>query len=437
MADPKGEEEELRISEAPLLTQWGALQEQVVPRLDRSSGDASAPKVWADGDVGDAVAVAVAYDAGRPGAGRPLQAYATAGAGEPPVARYSMADIRSVPVGVRRSGFRRVADGWIPAESVAERIFLGLPSTPVDLVVLRGHGGGPESLRAYSSLLRPDGHILVLGDIPPGLAEDVGLEPVRGTDLLRRRASAPGQQPPLDAVLSSDTEQAEVRTLAQKLLEEELVSRHLNLARGLARRFSGHGEPVDDLRQVAFVGLLLAARRYDPCQNASFSTYATATILGELKRYFRDKSWMMRVPRHVQETYLAIKTAREELGQELACSPTIGQIAARLRITDEAVLEAIEAGDNFLPQSLDSGPDEESPGREVPVIDPAFDVMLERTLLLEAIPRLSEREQLVLKRVYLDGWTQRKVAQEIGVSQMQVSRLLHASAQKIRSYTGS
>ena len=216
-------------------------------------------------------------------------------------------------------------------------------------------------------------------------------------------------------------------------MEEEMVSRHLKLARGLARRFSGHGEPVEDLRQVAFVGLVLAARRYDPEQNASFSTYATATILGELKRYFRDKSWMMRVPRQVQETYLAIKTAREELYQELACSPTISQTARRVRISEEAVLDAIEAGENFLPQSLDAGPDEDSSGRDVPVVDAAFDVMLERNLLMEDLPRMSRREQLVLKRVYLDGWTQRRVAEEIGASQMQVSRLLHASEQRIRS----
>jgi RNA polymerase sigma-B factor len=299
------------------------------------------------------------------------------------------------------------------------------------MVVLRHPEDGSVRSAPYSPFLRPGGHVLVVGDLPRELARDHALERVRGTPFLRRKRGGP------DGAAGGSEEQAVVRTLARRMLEEELVSRHLNLARGLARRFSGHGEPVEDLRQVAFVGLVLAARRYDPAQNASFSTYATATILGELKRYFRDKSWMMRVPRHVQETYLAIKTAREELYQELACSPTIGQIARRLRITEEAVLEAIEAGDNFLPQSLDSGPDEESPGREVPVVDPAFDVMLERNLLMDAIPRLSRREQLVLKRVYLDGWTQRKVAQEIGVSQMQVSRLLHASAHKIRAWTGN
>lgn len=348
-----------------------------------------------------------------------------------------MADIRALPAAARREGFRRSSNGWIPAPSVAERVFLGPPPELVDLVVLRPGPSGPVAPRPYSARLRPGGHVLMVGLPPSTVSWDDGLEPVPGSDLLRRREGCDRSCRTERCGPGGDTVPLEIRTLAQKLLEEELVSRHLNLARGLARRFSGHGEPVDDLRQVAFVGLVLAARRYDPAQNASFSTYATATILGELKRYFRDKSWMMRVPRGVQETYLAIKSAREELYQELACSPTIGQIARRLGIGEEAVLEAIEAGDNFLPQSLDSGPNEDSPGREVPVIDPAFDVMLERNLLMEAIPRLSEREQLVLKRVYLDGCTQRKVAQEIGVSQMQVSRLLHASAQRIRSFTRS
>lgn len=428
----------MRISDAPLLSQWSALEEQVVPRLDDSAGQSSPLRVWAEGDIGDAVAVTLAYGASRRnGCGRGFRAFATNGGEEPASVSYSMSEIRAVPAGTRRTGFRRSERGWIPSEAVAERVFLGPPAEPVDLVVLRIPCELVNPPVPYSACLRRGGHVLVIGAVPTGLAEDPCLERVRGTNFLRLKdvPSANGSGPA--RVRTDRRGHLEVRSLAEKIIEEELVARHLNLARGLARRFSGHGEPVEDLRQVAFVGLVLAARRYDPSQNASFSTYATATILGELKRYFRDKSWMMRVPRHIQETYLAIKTAREELYQELACSPTIDQIARRLGISEEAVLEAIEAGDNFLPQSLDSGPDEESPGREVPVVDPSFDVMLERNLLMEAIPRLSRREQLVLKRVYLDGWTQRKVAQEIGVSQMQVSRLLHASTQKIRTWTGS
>ncbi len=229
----------------------------------------------------------------------------------------------------------------------------------------------------------------------------------------------------------------ETSTLDRKRVEDEMVARYLNLAGRLARRFVWNGEDIQDLRQVAFLGLVLAARRYDPSRNASFATYATVTILGELKRHLRDKSWRMRVPRSVQDRYLAIKKAREELYQELACSPTIGQIAARLQISQEAVLDAMEAGENFVPESLDAGSDEDGARRQVPVTDPAFDVMLERNVFAQAIPCLSEREQLVLERIFLDGWTQRRVAQEIGVSQMQVSRLLRASREKIRRRAGS
>jgi RNA polymerase sigma-B factor len=390
--------------------------------------------VWVSGAVSDAVAVSLAYRQSARARGGRLRAFSTDwGEGSGSVS-FSMADIRSLPVRVRREGFRPGPDGWVPVAAIAEEVVLGPPPGPVDMVVARGRSLDRATLRRG---LRPGGLLLVMGPAPEGLVDHNLFEPVEKGPLLRRLTGPGGCDRRAGGTdLADPSETPDARTLAQKLVEDELVSRHLNLARSLARRFSGHGEPVEDLRQVAFVGLVLAARRYDPDQNASFSTYATATILGELKRYFRDKSWMMRVPRQVQETYLAIKAAREELFQELSASPTIPQLAARLRISEEAVLEAMEAGDNFLPQSLDASPDEDGAGREVPIIDPAFDATLERNLLSQALPRLTKREQLVLKRVYLDGCTQRQVAAEIGVSQMQVSRLLHASGQKVRSWTG-
>lgn len=415
------------------------LQEQIVPRLERSTQGAARLDIWADGDVGDAVAVAAACRAAWPVEPLPLRVFVTADSGEPFAAHYSMSDIRPLPAEARRQSFRRCSPGWIPTAGVAEHVLLGAPRQPVDLLVVRNGSTSRRPPRPYSWTLRPGGHLLVVGERPPCVGRDAGLERVRGTDFLWRKETdgLPAPHGGQRAGPVAEAPESEGRTLAQKLLEDELIERHLNLARGLARRFSGHGEPIEDLRQVAFLGLVLAAGRYDPSQNASFSTYATATVLGELKRYFRDKSWMMRVPRQVQETYLAVKRAKEELYQDLACSPTIGQIAHRLRISEEAVLEAMEAGDNFLPQSLDTWAEDDSPGQEVPVVDPAFEAMLERNLLMSAIPRLSEREKLVLKRVYLDGWTQRRAAEEIGVSQMQVSRLLHGSAQKLRSFAAS
>ena len=419
-------------SESSLLREWALLENHVVPALSEVRS-AVGPRVWADGRIADAVAISVAFGPSGPAGRRALQAFATTERSPIPTS-FSLAEIRGLPVRVRRESFRSGERGWVPEPCVAARVTLGLPSRPVDMVVTRSplrSGAGPDPVEA----LRPGGLLLVLGT-PIDVRGRDDLEAVPGTPFCRRRARAlrsvsqPAENP------AARIDDPDDRSLARKIHEDDLVARHLNLARSLARRFAGHGEQVQDLRQVAFLGLVLAAKRYDPERNASFTTYATVTILGELKRHFRDKSWMMRVPRSVQETYLAIKSAREELYQELSCSPTITQIAARLRITEEAVLEAMEAGDNFLPQSLDAGLDEDGSGRDVPVMDPAFDVMLDRNLLAQALPRLSQREQLVLKRVFLDGWTQRRVAQEIGVSQMQVSRLLRASSDKIRSWSG-
>ena len=125
------------------------------------------------------------------------------------------------------------------------------------------------------------------------------------------------------------------------------------MARALAHRFLHRGEPADELEQVALLALVKASRRFDPTRNNTFATYATVSILGELKRHFRDKTWMLRVPRSTQELYLAIKEAREELGHELGRTPTAGQIAARLEVGEDAVLEALEAGGTYWTTSLD------------------------------------------------------------------------------------
>lgn len=213
-----------------------------------------------------------------------------------------------------------------------------------------------------------------------------------------------------------------------------LVQAHCNLARSLARRFAYRREPLDDLEQVALLALVKAAGRYNPGRGSSFTTFAAASILGELKRHFRDKAWMLHVPRSLQDTYLAVKVTWEELGQTLRTSPTVQQIATHLGVSDEAVLAAMEAGDSYLPASLDTpSKDDDDPVTEVPVTDPGFDVLLDRSQLRESLPRLDRREQLIVKRLYFDGWTQRRVAEEIGVSQTQVSRLRARTLTKLRS----
>ena len=136
-------------------------------------------------------------------------------------------------------------------------------------------------------------------------------------------------------------------SLARRQAQEDLVREHMRLARALAHRFLHRGEPADELEQVAFLALVKASRRFDPERNNTFATYATVSIVGELKRHFRDKTWMLRVPRSTQELYLAIKEAREELGHQLGRVPTRGQIATHLAVNEESVLEAMEAGGTY------------------------------------------------------------------------------------------
>lgn len=217
--------------------------------------------------------------------------------------------------------------------------------------------------------------------------------------------------------------------------QEALIRGHLGLARALARRFAYRGEAIDDLEQVAMLALVKVSRRFDETNGASFSTYATTSILGELKRYFRDHSWVMRVPRRTQETYLAFKRASEQLEQDLGRPATIPELAASLRVSEEEVLEAIEAGRSFWPSSLDTPPGDGSPAPidELTADGDAYEQALDRQRLRELLPTLDQREQLIINLLFFEGWTQQRVADRIGVSQMQVSRLLHRILDSLRA----
>ncbi|MCU4185411.1 sigma-70 family RNA polymerase sigma factor [Acidiferrimicrobium sp. IK] len=217
--------------------------------------------------------------------------------------------------------------------------------------------------------------------------------------------------------------------------QQELINGHLGLARALARRFAHRGEAVEDLEQVAMLALVKVSRRFDPTMGATFSTYATTSILGELKRYFRDHSWMMRVPRRTQETYLAFKKGSEALEQELGRPASIPEVAAYLRVTEEQILEAMEAGRSFWPASLDTPPSEDTPA-PIDTLESAgddFDLALDRQRLKELLPELEERDQTIIGLLFFEGWTQQRVADHIGVSQMQVSRLLHRILDHLRT----
>ena len=404
------------------------LQDQVIPALLDLDGRDAGPTVWSVDSVADAVAVTAAYQHARTGGPNGLRAYASEATRELSPVVFSLADIRCVPGPTRSATFERRSARWRPGADIAERVILGSPQGQVDLVTIRAETSEGAADRAIDHL-RDGGHLLFL-DPSPDIARRRGLRQV-GTDprIFQKCSRARSAQP--TGPVRSDTP---ADTLARHQVQAELVAGHARLARSLARRFSHHGEAKEDLEQVAMLALLKAARRFDPGRETSFSTYATASILGEIKRHFRDKTWMMRVPRSVQEKYLAIKEAREALTHELACSPTIGQIGDRLGITDEAVLEAMEAGENYWPESLDVGVFEGESGRDVPVVDGGFELSLERQQFVAVLPRLAPRERLILKRLFFDGWTQRQVAEEVGVSQMQISRLLAQTTAKLRGW---
>ena len=416
---------------SPLLREWDLLQSEVIPPLvDVGKSDRS-PLVWSVGSVADAVAVATAYRHADPDRSAPLRVFATGtGAAGPDLSpvTFSLSDIRCVPFRTRSQAFQRRDRGWVPGAEVADSVVLSRPAEAVDLVTLRPEDGD-RSTSAAVERLRDGGHLLLIDD-SASLRSLPGLEPVGRGRMFRKTGTA--SRPSEDG--SPRDGNGDQLTLGRQQFQSELVAGHARLARSLARRFSHHGESKEDLEQVALLALVKAARRYDTDRETSFSTYATASILGEIKRHFRDRTWMMRVPRSVQESYLAVKEARETLTHELACSPTIQQISERLGVSDEAVLEAMEAGENYWPESLDVGVFEGEAGREIPVTDPSFELALERQQLTALLPRLAPRERLILKRLYFDGWTQSQVAGEIGVSQMQVSRLLARTIEKLRAW---
>lgn len=216
----------------------------------------------------------------------------------------------------------------------------------------------------------------------------------------------------------------------------QLATIHLPLAEHLARRFSGRGEPYEDLVQVATIGLIKSLDRYDPDRGVEFSTYATPTILGEIKRWFRDKGWAVRVPRRLQELRLSIGSATTELTHDLGRSPTVSELARFLQVTEEAVLEALESATAYSAVSLDS-PD---PGTEVGASpletigheDEALEGVENREAITRILATLPERERRIIVLRFFRGMTQSQIAVDVGISQMHVSRLLSRTLAHLR-----
>jgi RNA polymerase sigma-B factor len=210
-------------------------------------------------------------------------------------------------------------------------------------------------------------------------------------------------------------------------LRERAIEAWLPLARHLAARYTGRGEPTDDLIKTATVGLIKAVDRYDPARGVEFTAFAIPTVLGEIKRHFRDRTWSIRVPRRLQELRLSISTASATLGHTLGRSPTVTDIAAHLGVTEEEVLEGLEGAQAYSTTSLATpvGPDGDlSLGDTLGSEDHDLELAELRIALGPAIAALGEREQRILALRFSGNLTQSEIAERMGISQMHVSRLI-------------
>lgn len=218
---------------------------------------------------------------------------------------------------------------------------------------------------------------------------------------------------------------------------EKLVMSHLNLVRFIANKFKNRGEPIDDLIQVGYLGLLKAIDRFDPSRGLEFTTFATPTIMGEIKRHFRDKGWSVRVPRRLQELSAKVNQATDTLTSQLQRSPTIAEIADYLDATVDEVLEAMESSSAYSSVSLEapSGADDDDTPSVIDryaTEDSDLAFTDDRIIIEEALASFSPRERDVIEMRFLRGMTQIEIAEKLGISQVQVSRLLRRTLKKIQ-----
>jgi RNA polymerase sigma-B factor len=228
----------------------------------------------------------------------------------------------------------------------------------------------------------------------------------------------------------------EYRASGNRRLRNQLIEAHRPLAVHLARRFANRTEPLDDLVQVAQVGLLKAVERFDPDRGVAFSSFATPTILGELKRYFRDATWAVRVSRRSQELLLEVNAAVSDMAQELGRPPMAAEIATRLSVREEEVLEAFEVGAAYRSAPLvgagEQGDDDASVRLPPGVLDPEFEHAEDRQVLGELLGLLPERERQIVYLRFFEERTQTEIAELVGISQMHVSRLLRTSLRRMQ-----
>ena len=219
---------------------------------------------------------------------------------------------------------------------------------------------------------------------------------------------------------------------------EQLIEQYMSLVRSLARRYAYRGEQLDDLVQIGAIGLIKAIDRFDVNRGVELTTYATPNIIGEIKRHFRDRGWAVRVPRGLQELNIQLSRLVEQLTVQHGRSPTIPELAKAAGVTDEEVLEALESGRAYSSLSLSAGSGghdddgELDPLESLGTVEHQYEVSEDRAVLAPGFRVLDERERAILHLRFFEGLTQSQIAQQVGISQMHVSRLIRRSLEKIR-----
>ena len=215
---------------------------------------------------------------------------------------------------------------------------------------------------------------------------------------------------------------------------DRLVEELMPLVRSLANRYAGRGEPTEDLVQVGAIGLVTAIDRFDLEKGVELSTYAVPTIVGEIRRHFRDRTWAVHVPRRLKELSMRLARSRDDLSAELGRSPTVAELAATVGVDEEEAIDALEASKAYAPRSLDQPYDEDEPGRVPGLSDEerGYAALERGSVVRQGLDALDERERRIVVLRFLRGMSQSEIAEEVGISQMHVSRLLRKSLEAMR-----
>ena len=240
------------------------------------------------------------------------------------------------------------------------------------------------------------------------------------------------QRRALEDALFTELHDATTSDGRRSTIRDELVAMHMPLVKHIARRYADRGEPMDDLVQAGSVGLIKAVDRFEPQRGVAFSSYAVPTIVGAIRRYFRDATWTVKVPRHLQEMRGRIDTAHDHLAQELGRSPTVAEIAQRADLQAQDVLDALELGHLRETTPLDTGGSDGQVSDRLGSRDAAFDRVEDSATVERLLTTLPERERTMIEMRFFDGLSQSQIAERMGISQMHVSRLLAQSLARLR-----